>query len=155
MITTSGATYTTTIGSVVAAYGAYTPVGLVPANEESAERAFAGADNDLRYHFNLANTMSSTQLVSVRFDALDLDGTAPDPRYGVEVYFNGVKVQTELLIRTPQLGQTITTRPFTLGSVNAGLGFGFDNIVSLKGINHSADGGGNWMGIDYVQLNPR
>ncbi len=149
-----GGNYTTTIGSVVAAYGAYTPVGLVPANEESAERAFAGADNDLRYHFNLANTMSSTQLVAVRFDALDLDGTAPDPRYGVEVYFNGVKVQTELLIRTPQLGQTITTQPFTLASVNAGIGFGFDNIVSLKGINHSADGGGNWMGIDYIQLNP-
>jgi hypothetical protein len=32
-------------------------------------------------------------------------------------------------------------------------GPGFDNVVSLKGINYNADGGGNWMGIDYVQLN--
>jgi hypothetical protein len=30
---------------------------------------------------------------------------------------------------------------------------GPDNIVSLRGINFNADGGGNWMGIDYVQLN--
>ena len=98
--------------------------------------------------------MSSTQLVSVRFDALNLDDSAPDPRYGVEVYFNGVKVQTEVLIRTAQLGQTITTAPFTLRSVNAGLGVGFDNIISLRGISHSSDGGGSWMGIDYVELNP-
>src|SRR5437773_2918295 len=45
--------YTTTIPSVVSLYGDYTPVGLVSTNEEVAERAFADADDDLRYHFNL------------------------------------------------------------------------------------------------------
>ena len=49
------------------------PVGLVSANEEAAERAFAGADNDLRYHFNLPNTLTPTDLVSISFDALNLD----------------------------------------------------------------------------------
>jgi hypothetical protein len=39
-------------------------------------------------------------------------------------------------------------------SVNAQLGLGADNIASLRGINYSAAGGGNWMVIDYVQLNP-
>ena len=38
-------------------------------------------------------------------------------------------------------------------SVNARTGLGFDNIVSLRGINYNGSGGGNWMGIDYVQLN--
>jgi hypothetical protein len=52
------------------------------------------------------------------------------------------------------LGAAITTPQFTLGSVNGAVGPGFDNIVSLKGINYNNDGGGNWMGIDYVQLNP-
>jgi hypothetical protein len=37
--------------------------------------------------------------------------------------------------------------------VNGQTGPGFDNIISLKGVNYNAEGGGNWMGIDYVQLN--
>ena len=146
--------YTTTIPSVVAQYGAYTPVGLVSTNEEAAERAFAADDNDLRYHFNLPNTILPGDKVAVSFDALslDFDTSGADPRYGVEVYFNGVLVQPQIVIRPGQLNQTITTPAFTFGSVNAGVGSA-DNIVSLRGINYSADGGGNWMGIDYVQLN--
>ena len=147
--------YTTTI----AGNGTYTPLGLVPVNEEAAERAFCcsanpGADNELRYHFNLPASLQPGDALAVTFDALNLDNTAPDPRYGVEVYFNGVKVQTEVLIRPAQLGVANTTPAFTLASVNAQVGPGFDNIVTLKGINYGADGGGAWMGIDYVQLNP-
>jgi hypothetical protein len=146
--------YTRTIPSVAAAYGDYTPVGLVPVNEEAAERAFAGADNDLRYHFNLPTSLQPDDLLAVTFDAVNLDDTSADPRYGVEVYFNGVLVQPEIVIRPGQLGVDYTTPQFTLASVNAGVGPGFDNVVSLKGINYSTEGGGNWMGIDYVQLNP-
>jgi hypothetical protein len=51
------------------------------------------------------------------------------------------------------LGVAQTTPQFTLASVNAQVGLGADNIVSLKGISYSADGGGDWMGFDYVQLN--
>jgi hypothetical protein len=141
--------------SIIAANGTYVPVGLVSSNEEAAERAFAGADNDQRYHFNLPNTMAPQDLVQVSFDALNLDtDNGTDPRYGVEVYFNNVLVQPEIVIRPGQLGHTFATPPFTLGSVNAEVGSGFDNIVTLRGINHSAEGGGNWMGIDYIQLNP-
>jgi hypothetical protein len=147
--------YTNPIPSVVARYGAYIPVGLVSTNEEAAERAFAAQDNDLRYHFNLPNTLTPSDRMAIRFDALSLDtDNGSDPRYGVEVYFNGVLVQPEIVIRPPQLNQTMTTPSFTLGSVNAAFGSGADNIISLKGINYSGENGGNWMGIDYVQLNP-
>ncbi len=147
-------TYTTTISSVTASYGDYTPIGFVPVDEEAAERAFAGADNDLRYHFNLPDTLKPDDLLAVTFDALNLDDSAglTDPRYGVAVYFNGVLVQDEIVIRPAQLGVDYTTPQFTVASVNGQVGSGSDNIVSLKGINHSADGGGNWMGFDYVQL---
>ncbi len=147
--------YSTVISSVIAVYGDYAPVGTVSANEEAAERAFAGGDNDLRYHFNLPDTLLPTDLMSVTFDALNLDGSAglTDPRYGIEVYFNGVLVQTQIVIRSDQLNKAYTTPQFTLASVNAEVGPGADNIVSLKGISYSADGGGSWMGIDYVQLN--
>ena len=148
-----GGLYTTTIPSVVTAYGAYTPVGLVAANEEAVERAFSGGGTEERYHFNLPNTLPPNQLVSISFAALNLDETDPvNAHYGVEVYFNGVKVQTEIAIRPPQLRQTFSTVPFTLGSVNAGMGSGFDNIITLKGIPYAADGGGNWMGIDYISM---
>ena len=147
-----GGRYTTTIPSVVARYGPYTPVGVVSANEEAAERAFAGDDTELRYHFNLPNTVSPSDRVAISFDALNLDDSAPDPRWGVEVYFNGVLVQPQVIIHPAQLGQTITTPGFTLGSVNAMVGSGADNIVSLKGISYNGEGGGNWMGIDYVKL---
>jgi hypothetical protein len=140
--------------NTIPANGDYVPVGIVPRNEEAAERAFAAADNDLRYHFNLPSTLSLTNQVTVSFDAINLDTSGADPRYGIEIYFNSVLVQPEILVRTNQLNVTYTTAPFTLASANAKLGLGTDNIVSLKGVNYNADGGGNWMGIDYVQLNP-
>src|SRR5438034_8357005 len=61
---------------------------------------------------------------------------------------------SEIIIHTADIGVTYTTPAFTVASVNAQVGPGFDNIVTLKGINHSADGGGQWMGIDYVHLDP-
>jgi hypothetical protein len=147
--------YTTVIASNVSFFGTnYTPVGLVMTNEEAAERAFAGGDTELRYHFNLPNTAGLSDRFAVSFDALDLDTSGNDPRWGVEVYFNGVRVQSQVIIRPAQLGQKISTLPFTLASVGAVVGAGFDNIVSLRGINYGGSGGGQWMGIDYVQLEP-
>jgi len=140
--------------SVIPGNGDYTPVGEVRVNEEAAERAFAAADNDLRYHFNLPNTLTPDSLLSVSFDVLNLQDDAPEPRYGIEVYFNNVLVQEKIDIRPEQLNQTISTPPFTLSKVKAQVGPGYDNILSLRGINYNAEGGGNWMGIDYVQLNP-
>ncbi len=148
--------YSNTIPTVVTESGAYTPVGIVPVNEEAAERAFAGNDNDLRYHFNLPTNLKPTNEVTITFEAFNLqdpDDTVTEPRYGIEVYFNGVKVQDQIVIHTNELGQAFTTKPFTLASVNAQTGLGPDNIVSLRGVNYNSEGGGNWMGIDYVQLN--
>lgn len=140
--------------NVITANGTYEPVGVVSAHEEAAERGFAGAESELRFHFNLPNQLQPTDLLAVRFDALSLDTSGADPRYGVEVWVNGVRVMPEVIIRAAQLDQPITTPQFTLASVNAGVGPGFDNIVTLRGISYSASGGGNSLGIDYVQLNP-
>jgi hypothetical protein len=148
--------YSSTIFSVTNFYGGYTPVDVVAADEEAAERAFAGGDLDLRYHFNLPTSLKTSDMMTVTFDANNLHIDAvqnPDPRFGVIVYFNGVLVQPEIVIRPGQLDIDYTTPQFSLASVNAQLGPGFDNIVSLRGISYNADGGGNWMGIDYVQLN--
>ncbi len=144
-----------TYSAVIGTNGSYTPVGVVAANELGAERAFAGGDLELRYHFNLPGTFAANDLLSVSFDALNLHvdaATVPDSRFGVEVYFNNVLVGTQVVIRPANLGTTYTTSPFSLASVGAVTGAGADNIVSLKGISYNAEGGGNWMGVDYVQL---
>src|SRR5262245_30729326 len=95
--------YTNVIPSVTARseYGDYTPVGVVLANEEAAERAFAGTDLDQRYHFNLPSSLKTNDFLTVTFDAFNLDQGAAntDPRFGVEVYFNGMLVQTQIVIR--------------------------------------------------------
>ena len=147
-----------TYSATVASNGAYTPVGIVAANEGGAERAFAGINLTLRYHSNLPSTFTPTTQLSVSFDALNLDNRAveaPNSRFGVEVYFNNVLVGPQVIVLPADVagaGTTFTTAPFTLASVGAVAGPGTDNIVTLKGISYSADGGGNWMGVDYVQL---
>ena len=148
--------YNTALPGVKALYGDYTPVGLVAANEEGAERAFAAADNDLRYHFNLAGTIGPNDKLRITFEPLNLDDPATpantDLRYGAELYFNGVLVMPQVIIRPGQLNQAIVSPEFTLASVGGQTGLGADNVVSLRGINYNNAGGGNWMGIDYVQL---
>lgn len=136
--------------------GAYSPVGTVAANEVGAERAFAGTDNSLRYHFNLPSFIGADQGLSVSWDANNLHvdaATHDDPRYGVEVYFNGNLVGPETVVRPDQLGIVYSTPSFTIGDVNAQVGEGFDNYVELRGVNYNAEGGGNWMGVDHVSLN--
>ena len=132
--------------------GNYDPVGPVAENEQGAERAFAGSDNTLRYHFNFPSTIGAATPLTVSWDAHNLHNDAADPRYGVEVYVNGTRVAGETLIRGDELGVINTTPAFTLADVNGETGEGFDNYVELRGINYNAEGGGNWMGVDHVSL---
>lgn len=147
--------YLAGVYSTVQDGGDYIPVGTVENNEEAAERAFAGDDNSLRYHFNLpVGTLAGDQF-SITFDAFNLhidEATHDDPRYGVEVYVNNILVMPEVVVRPDDLDFDYTTPTFTIGDVNLGLGPGPDNYVELRGINYNAEGGGNWMGIDYVQM---
>lgn len=141
-----------TYTSVIATNGSYSPVGTVAANEESVERAFAGGDNAMRYHFNVPASYGPNDRITVTFDAVNLDGSGADPRYGVEVYINGNLVRPEEIIRPAQFDVDFTSTPKKLSEVGVVTGAGADNIVTLKGINYSGAGGGNWLGIDYVKV---
>jgi hypothetical protein len=141
-----------TYSSIIATNGSYNPVGSVTANEESAERAFAGGDLALRYHFNVPASYGPNDRLTVTFDALNLDGSAADPRFGVEIYVNGFKVMDEVLIRTAQFDTDFTSTPKRLSELGIVTGPGADNIVTLKGVSYNAAGGGNWMGVDFVRV---
>ena len=62
-----------------------------------------------------------------------MDDSGAIRHYGVEVYFNGVRVQDQIMVYPNRLNQGITTPQFSLASVNAQMGPGFDNIVSPQG----------------------
>lgn len=140
--------------SIIATNGTYTPVGTVSLNEESAERAFAGGDLALRYHFNVPATFGPNDRITVTFDALNFhqDATVPDPRFGVEIYINGIKVRNEEVIRPAQSDVDYTSPPKRLAEVGIITGPGADNIVTLRGVSYNTGGGGNWMGVDYVKV---
>ena len=55
--------------------------------------------------------------------------------------------------RHPSCSIVGITRPRVQSGQRECSGPGFDSIVSA-GISYNAESGGNWMGIDYVQLNP-
>ena len=147
-------TYTTALPGNVAVYGSYSPMGAVAADELGAERAYAGGDLDLRYHFNLPGSYGPNDQAVITFDALNLDDTVgtANMRFGIELYFNGVLVRPLQVIALADLHIPFSSAPFTLGSVGADTTAGADNIISLRGISYNAEGGGNWMGIDYVSL---
>jgi hypothetical protein len=42
---------------------------------------------------------------------MNLDDSAPDYRYGAEVYVNGVKIQDEIVIRADQLNRRSSRLP--------------------------------------------
>ena len=138
------------------------PIGTVP-DELVSERAFAGIDNNLRFHFNLDTLdppLHPDDMFRVSFEANNLHEDPElnsDPRYGIEVYVNGTLVHPEQIIRPAELNTVFTTAEFTAGDVGLSGAAGADNIVLLtgntnNGANYNAEGGGNWMGLDYQHL---
>ncbi len=129
------------------------PIDAVATSEIAVERAFAGADNSLRMHFNLDGSAYNADTLAVfSFSPFNfhVDGQ-DDPRYGVQIEFNGNEILPETVFRPADIGLA-TTSPFTLGSVGAIFSEGGDNVVELTGVNFNGDGGGNWMGINSHEL---
>ncbi len=139
----------------------YTPVGAVGANEENVERAFTGADPELRFHFNLDPSITATDRLSISFDFynMDLNGQpASDPSlfWDVEVLYNSFSVTTFRVtdadirnVLNPGVME-LTTPTFNLGDFNSSNAPGADNYVTLRGTNVGSNS--RWMSLDYVAL---
>ncbi len=130
------------------------PIGAVGDDEIAVERAFAGTDNNLRFHFNLADTLNPGDKFRFSFEANNLDERADNanPRYGIQILVNDNVVMSEMVISPAELNTVFTTPEFSAESVGLVGGAGIDNVLTVQGINYSGDGGGNWMGIDYQEL---
>ena len=130
------------------------PIGTVD-DEVAFERAFGGHDNNLRIHFNLPDKLASDQKFRFTFqpNCLENEGQA-NSRYGVEVLFNNKVILPKIVIKPNRIGFPVVTRTFTAADVNAKAGAS-DNVITLRGISMSEDGGGRWMGIQHHHLETR
>jgi hypothetical protein len=134
------------------------PVGDLPDGSPltgDLERAFVPSDNNLRLHFNLPDDLSPSDRFIFTTDAINLEETGEgitDPRYGIEVNFNGVNIIPMMVIRADAFNQGIASEPFTAAEVGAVGGPGADNVVELVGTPFNEEGGGRWMGFDFHRL---
>lgn len=128
------------------------PIGTLATDEIAMERAFVPNDPRLRIHFNLPADLNP--LDSFRFttepQSLDQRAEISDPRYDMEVAFNGVVIMPNATYGPADLTMHFTSDVFTAASVNAVGGPGGDNIIELRGQN--LPNGGDWMGFDFHRL---
>lgn len=135
------------------------PINTVD-DELAVERAFAGADNALRMHFNMPGDLDANSLLRFTVRPNNLHGGQGNSRYGVQVDINGNVVLPEVVVyeeaTAPEgghiVGQYIVSTEFSAGDAGLVGGAGADNVLTLTGINYNDDGGGNWMGMDHHLL---
>ena len=132
--------------------GAYTPVGDVPVNESYYERALTANNSNMRWHFNLPDTVVEGDNFTFTVDFLNLNEANPEDVSGYDLTFwvNG----TQIGDMQPHSDAEISSAQSwnfdldDLGGV-AQVGEGFDHYVEIRS---TPTGSARWASIDYVQL---
>ena len=138
--------YVTTVGN------AYTGVGIVAANEGVMERAFTGPDNTMRFHFNLDGAATVSDQLQLGFGVTN-GFHNPDngaTSWNINIAMNGVSLSDHTVTVNDGNGDWVTPA-FSVGDVGGAaiLGSDFDNYVTLTA---TKTGGGNWVSLDYVEM---
>ena len=138
--------------STVVDGGAYTPVGNVPVSESYYDRAFTGGDRNMRWHFNVPDTVAATDILTFTIDFYNLNEATPADISSFDMTF---------WVDGTQVGQM---QPHTDSDINAAQswdfsladlggpsqqGPGFDHYVEVRS---TPTGSARWASLDYVQL---
>ena len=139
--------YVTTVGN------AYTGVGIVAANEDVMERAWTGADTDLRFHFNMPAATGATDELRIRFGVTNgfHNPDAGATTWNITVSMNGVaQLVQEVSVAT--INGDFETPAFTIADVGGAaiLAGDYDNYVTLNATRTA--GTGNWVSLDYAEF---
>ncbi len=138
--------------STVVDGGAYTPVGNVPVSESYYDRAFTGGDRNMRWHFNIPETVVETDVFTFTIDFYSLNEATPADTSSFDMTFwvNGAQVG-EMQPHNDFDLDAVQSWDFTiedLGGVDQ-VGPGFDHYVEVRS---STTGSARWANLDYVQL---
>lgn len=132
--------------------GVYAPVGIVAANERYYDRALTGGDPNMRWHFNLPESVGRNDNFTFTIDFFNLSEAEPADASGYDLTF---------FVDGQQIGDTQThsdadldaaqSWDFTLDDLGgvAQLGAGFDHYVEVKS---QGTGSAQWSSLDYAKL---
>ncbi|MDA7865764.1 PEP-CTERM sorting domain-containing protein [Akkermansiaceae bacterium] len=132
--------------------GDYTPVGVVSENESYYDRAFTGGDRNMRWHFNVPETVSATDVLTFTIDFYNLNeaNAADDSSFDMTFWVDGAQVGGMQRTRDTDFDDA-QSWDFTLAELGgaAQQGPGFDHYVEIRS---SVQGSARWSSLDYAQL---
>ena len=139
--------YTTAAGD-----GGYDPVGVVSESESYYDRALTAGDPNMRWHFNLPETVAPDDyfIFTIDFHNLSETNAADISSYDLTFWVDGKQVgemQPHMDIDLPT-AQSWDFDLDDLGGIEK-VGPGFDHYVEIRS---TPTGSARWSSLDYVQL---
>lgn len=132
--------------------GDYTPVGIVAANERYYDRALTNGDPNLRWHFNLPESLGRNDnfIFTIDFFNLNEENAADTSSYDLTFFVNGQQIGEMQSHSDADLAaaQSWEFSLDDLGGVDQ-LGPGFDHYVEVKS---QGTGSARWASLDYAKL---
>ena len=132
--------------------GDYTPVGIVAANERYYDRALTTGDPNMRWHFNVPDTVGPNDAFTFTIDYYSLnDDSAPEVSgFDLTFFVDGQQIG-EMQPHTDDNLAAAQSWDFTLDDLGgvAELGPGFDHYVEVKS---QSTGSARWANLDYAKL---
>ena len=132
--------------------GDYTPVGIVAANERYYDRALTTGDPNMRWHFNVPDTVGPNDAFTFTIDYYSLDDASAPEVSGFDLTFfvDGQQIG-EMQPHTDDNLAAAQSWDFTLDDLGgvAELGPGFDHYVEVKS---QSTGSARWANLDYAKL---
>ena len=130
----------------------YTPAGIVAVNESYYERALVSLDPNMRWHFNLPDTVTEGDNFVFTVDFLNLNEGIPEDvsSYDLTFLVNGTQIG-DMQPHTDDNLAAAQSWDFTLddfGGVEQ-VGEGFDHYVEIRS---TPTGSARWASLDYVKL---
>jgi hypothetical protein len=133
--------------------GDYTPVGIVATNERYYDRALTNGDPNMRWHFNLPDTVGRNDnfTFTIDFYSLDDDGAAEESGYDLTFFVDGEQIG-EMQPHSETDLDAAQSWNFTLDELGgaAEVGPGFDHYVEVRS---QGTGNSRWASLDYAKLN--
>jgi len=132
--------------------GAYAPVGVVAANERYYDRAITIGDPNMRWHFNVPNSVGPNDAFTFTIDfySLDDDTSAATSGFDLTFFVDGTQIGGTQTHSEDDL-DAAQSWEFTLDDLGGTgeLGPGFDHYVEVRS---QATGNARWANLDYAKL---
>ena len=139
-------------GVYTTAAGDYTPVGNVAVSESYYDRALTNGDPNMRWHFNVPETVGASDTLTFTVDFYNLDEATPGDTSGYDMTFwvDGSQVGNMQPHSDADINAT-QSWDFALSDLGgaAEQGPGFDHYLEIR---TSPTGSSRWASLDYVQL---